>query len=72
MDAEDLTLFIDDFGREDSFKPCGDPTWGLCNGDFDCDVNVDSDDLTLFLDDFGRESSYYPCPVCDGSSWCSY
>ena len=72
VDANDLTLYLADFGREGSFKPCGDPMWGPCNGDFDCDVDVDADDLSKYLEDFGRESSLNPCPNCDGSAWCSY
>ena len=72
VDSDDMTAFLDDFGREPSYRRCGHPTWGACDGDFNCDVDVDSDDVEKFLEDFGREASFRPCPPCDGSAWCAY
>ena len=72
VDADDVTAFLADFGREPSFRACGSPTWGSCDGDFDCDVDVDADDVTKFIEDFGREASFKPCPPCTSGPWCSY
>ncbi len=43
-----------------------------CNGDFNCDGNVDATDVTKFLEDFGRNSINDPCPACVAGVWCSY
>ena len=32
-----------------------------CEGDFDCDTDVDGDDTTLFIEDLGRSIWYNPC-----------
>ena len=70
VDADDVTAFLADFGREQYYQPCTneDP----CNGDFDCDVDVDADDVTKLLEDFGREVYYNPCPACEVGNWCFY
>ena len=59
-----LLPFLADFGREPSYRACGSPTWGACDGDFECDGDVDADDVSKFLEDFGREPSFKPCPAC--------
>ena len=61
VDADDVTTFFADFGREPSYNPCTNSH--QCYGDFDCDVDVDADDVTMFIEDFGREPSYKPCPA---------
>ena len=38
-----------------------------CNGNFDCDQDVDADDVTEFLIHFGRDPYYFPCPLCQDS-----
>ncbi len=44
-----------------------------CNGDFNCDGDVDGTDASLFKSDFGRSSIQNPCPVCvAGGEWCAY
>jgi len=35
-----------------------------CNGNFDCDQDVDADDVTEFLNHFGRNQYNNPCPDC--------
>ena len=68
----DLTPFLADFGRGTYDRPCG-PVYGSCNGDFDCDVDVDALDLTVFLEDFGRGFYNQPCPpVAAGFFDCVY
>jgi len=36
-----------------------------CEGNFDCDQDVDGSDASLFKYDFGRSGLRYPCPVLD-------
>jgi hypothetical protein len=70
VDAEDIDLFLLDFGRSVYFDPCS--TADPCHGDFNCDGNVAADDVPELLEDFGRSLYQNPCPACDGSAWCSY
>jgi hypothetical protein len=70
VDAEDVTAFITDFGREPSFKAC--TNVNPCKGDTNCDVDVDADDVNKFIEDFGREPSFKPCPPCVAGAWCVY
>jgi hypothetical protein len=70
VDAEDINLFMSDFGRSVYLDPCS--TADPCNGDYNCDGNVAADDLPKLLEDFGRSLWDNPCPACDGSAWCSY
>jgi hypothetical protein len=70
VDATDVPLFLDDFGRSTFFNPCTNAN--PCNGDFDCNVNVDADDVTKFLEDFGRSQFFNPCPACEVGLWCLY
>jgi hypothetical protein len=69
-DAEDVTTFLGDFGRNTYNDQCvsGNP----CNGDFLCDGDVDATDVTKFLEDFGRNMYNNPCPACTGGAWCIY
>jgi len=70
VDAEEVTIFLEDFGRSLYNRPCTnqDP----CHGDFLCDGDVDADDVTKFLEDFGRSQYGRPCPVCVAVDWCAY
>jgi hypothetical protein len=70
VDADDVTLFLVDFGRNTFNNPCtnADP----CNGDVNCDVNVDAFDVGTFLEDFGRSQFSNPCPACVTGDWCVY
>ena len=44
-----------------------------CNGDMDCDQDVDGSDAFSFKKDFGRSTFGNPCPVCVvGIEWCIY
>ena len=72
VDADDVTAFLLDFGRERTYNPC--TNGRFCYGDFDCDGDVDADDVTKFLEDFGREPSFKPCPACTQGArgWCTY
>ena len=70
VDADDVTIFLADFGRDQYYQLCTHEA--PCNGDTDCDGNVDADDVTMFLEDFGREENYNPCPACEAGNWCSY
>ena len=35
-----------------------------CEGNFDCDQDVDGTDAAVFKSDFGRSSFSNPCPTC--------
>ena len=69
-DAEDVTTFLGDFGRNSYNDPCSSDY--PCSGDFECDTDVDATDVTKFLEDFGRNTYNNPCPACTGGAWCSY
>ena len=43
-----------------------------CNGDFDCDTDVEGSDGALFKLDFGRGEFNNPCPHCPTDPWCTY
>jgi len=45
---------------------------GMCEGDVDCDGNVDGTDVTLFLEDVGRNQFNNPCPLGEVGAWCVY
>jgi hypothetical protein len=36
-----------------------------CEGNFDCDLDVDGTDASVFKSDFGRSKFSNPCPNCD-------
>jgi hypothetical protein len=38
-----------------------------CNGNFDCDYDVDASDVIEFLNHFGRSQFFNPCPLCQDS-----
>jgi len=70
VDAEDVTTFLIDFGRNAYSNPC--ETGNQCKGDFGCDGDVDAVDVTKFLEDFGRNAYSNPCPSCVEGDWCEY
>lgn len=43
-----------------------DPNNPPCEGDFDCDCDVDGSDAAGFKSDFGRSGFNFPCPPCLG------
>jgi hypothetical protein len=70
VDAEDVTTFLNDFGRNTYSNPCVNAN--QCKGDFSCDGDVDAVDVTKFLEDFGRNTYSNPCPTCVEGDWCVY
>ena len=70
VDATDVNLFLEDFGRSIFTNPCSNTK--PCNGDFNCDKNVDAADVAKFLEDFGRSVFINPCPPCAVRNWCVY
>jgi len=59
----------------DTYPPQGNGIGDVCDceGDFNCDGNVDARDVTSFLDDFGRNQFNNPCneaPPCKGDFNC--
>jgi len=70
VDAEDIWLFLIQFGRTPYFNPC--TVWNPCIGDFACDEDVDADDVGKLLEDFGRNEFNDPCPTCVVGDWCVY
>ena len=70
VDAEDVTTFLNDFGRNAYSNPC--VNGNQCKGDFGCDGDVDATDVTKFLEDFGRNAYSNPCPTCVEGDWCEY
>ena len=70
MPAIDTTAFLTDFGRSTFNDPCTNVL--PCNGDVNCDVNVDAYDIDRFLEDFGRSQFFNPCPECIAGNWCVY
>ncbi len=38
-----------------------------CEGNFDCDQDVDGTDAAVFKEDFGRSAFKNPCPDCTSS-----
>ena len=41
-----------------------------CEGNFDCDLDVDGSDASMFKSDFGRSSLSNPCPAADPCYLC--
>ena len=45
----------------------------LCEGNFDCDQDVDGTDAARFKADFGRSEHHpNPCPPCEAGICCVY
>ena len=60
--------------QEDLYPPQGNDLGDACDceGNFDCDQDVDGTDAAIFKEDFGRSKFGNPCPVCVVSDWCVY
>jgi hypothetical protein len=60
--------------QADNYPPQGNGIGDACDceGDFNCDGNVDATDVTKFLEDFGRNQFNNACPACVVGNWCSY
>jgi hypothetical protein len=61
--------------QEDLFPPGGNGIGEICDceGNFDCDQDVDARDITTFLQDFGRNDFNDPCESgnqCNGDFSC--
>jgi hypothetical protein len=69
VDGVDSIIFKADFGRNRYSTPCTD--FDPCNGDFDCDGDVDASDALILKTDFGRNVYHNPCPDCVAGDWCS-
>ena len=54
--------------QEDIYPPGGNGIGDACDceGNFDCDKDVDSTDAAKFKEDIGRSSMLRPCPNCPG------
>ena len=54
-------------GQEDTYPPQGNGFGDACDceGNFDCDPDVDAQDVTAFLADFGRSIYNWPCTNVD-------
>ena len=52
VDAADIVLFLEHFGRNQYFNPC--TNGNQCHGDFACDGAVDALDVVKLFEDFGR------------------
>jgi hypothetical protein len=52
--------------QEDIYPPGGNGIGDACDceGNFNCDQNVDGLDAAKFKEDFGRSSIFNPCPAC--------
>jgi hypothetical protein len=62
--------------QEDTSPPQGNGIGDACDceGDFNCDGNVDATDVTSFLNDFGRSTFFNPCTnvdPCNGDFDCN-
>ena len=63
-------------GQEDTYPPGGNGIGDACDceGDFNCDGNVDANDVTAFLEHFGRSQFNRPCSIedpCHGDFTCN-
>ena len=70
LDAEDISLFKKDTGRNLWDNPCTNAN--PCYGDFDCNGSVDATDIKLFMEDLGRNIHNNPCPYHKVEGWCDY
>jgi hypothetical protein len=66
-DACDNCPALANTSQDDTYPPQGNGIGDACDceGDFNCDVNVDATDVTFFLNDFGRSTFFNPCTNAD-------
>ena len=62
--------------QEDTYPPGGNGIGDACDceGDFNCDGNVDANDVSAFLEHFGRSQHNRPCSIedpCHGDFTCN-
>jgi hypothetical protein len=74
-DACDNCPYDDNLNQRDRFPPQGNNIGDACDceGNFDCDLDVDGEDVTAFLMDFGRGTYDRPCEngdQCSGDFTC--
>jgi len=74
-DQEDNCSCVQNPGQEDSYPPQGNGIGDACDceGDFNCDSDVDGTDASDFKTDFGRSSILNPCTTeapCNGDFNC--
>ena len=63
--------------QEDTYPPGGNDRGNICDceGDFNCDGDVDGGDSTIFKEDFGRSAFNDPCTSlhpCNGDFNCDH
>jgi len=60
------TVGVCSMNQEDHYPPSGNGVGDVCDceGNFDCDQDVDGSDASKFRSDFGRNQFYNPCPDC--------
>ena len=44
----------------------------MCDGDFDCDQDVDGADAFKMREDYGRNAYVSPCLPVAAEQWCTY
>jgi hypothetical protein len=76
FDNEDNCIDTPNPGQEDTSPPQGNGIGDACDceGDFNCDGNVDAVDVDAFLADFGRSTFFNPCTnndPCQGDFDCN-
>jgi hypothetical protein len=74
-DAEDNCPTTPNPNQEDTYPPQKNGIGDACDceGNFDCDQDVDAEDVTRFLADFGRGRYFQPCVdgnPCNGDVTC--
>ena len=74
-DACDNCPALANTSQDDTYPPQGNGIGDACDceGNFNCDANVDATDVTSFLEDFGRNTFNNPCSntiPCNGDLNC--
>jgi len=60
-----MVMFVFSVSTSTVMAQC-DPNNPPCEGDFNCDCDVDGSDAAVFKSDFGRSPFFFPCPPCQG------
>jgi hypothetical protein len=74
-DSEDNCPFMSNPNQEDTLPPAGNDIGDACDceGNFDCDYDVDGNDAATFKVHFGRSQQFNPCSAinpCNGDFTC--